>query len=802
MGSADDNISATSRETDPNDIKLYFHRDNLLDTSEPTSQTSAPHSFSVNSDIEFRLSPALFSNLNTIGRAKVGTQDALWLDVTIDYTILTGSVTLNINVIEEKSSSSSSTIASNSFAFDGSSTEDTFLIPFTGSKTDHTFSAGSVIKVNFSATVPTGASFRMSYDSANSPHGFIYLTSYQIGAMSLGAFHDDGTSGDFEPNARDHRVISFQGEVEDAFGGYDINMVTLDVPTLSQFPSGASATINAVNEKAHYIYNWSYPYGLPPGQYQVDATIQDNSGNTFSDSTTFTISSYGVHLHIVEPEKSNEKGKTVVFDLEVTNVGGASDTITLSASPSVSWPTQFSENSVSVGPNATRDVTLTVSIPNNADDNQHNTITVTATSNGDASKKMSTDAIATAMPASGFSFELLSDTPQEIEDGNTATYNFRLQNIGSNPETYVITIDDNPAPGWQVNLEGGDSVPPGTSYIRRESSLGKGGQLNLVLTVTASGPSTTTEDVIVSAAPKNDTGKAVSITTTTKLFKEGELELSLESQSIQTSEVIDASASVPSYEGLTYTVNVYNSGPEVAVSFDVTLPTLASNWEVTQPSDITVDEDSDKSVSFTVTPSSDAQANEGDGYTITFRATPTDGSSKSVKISVKAMVMQFYKIDVDMETKGSVSGDNQKVDYDISIQNKGNGIDVVSIIVSENEWDYQWSSVPLSAEMLGNLLKVSIGPGATTTVTLTFTSPDNTRNGDEDSAIVIVRSTNFQTTDDSTYKKFPITNKVEKSGGEAFMDAISDLWIPIVLVIAVIIIAAFIKIKLKEKQRR
>ncbi|UCH87938.1 MAG: hypothetical protein JSV49_06615 [Thermoplasmata archaeon] len=796
-GVEDAQTTQQSRESNLNDVKLYFHRNNIMNTNRPSNPATAYHGLGVDPSLEFNLNPSLYYDLRTIGKSKVGTQEALWLDLTVDYTVLGGnSADMTVRIFDD-----TNLIAENTFTFEGSSTEDTFLIPFTGTKTEHTFSAGSVIKINFTGDVPAGASVRISYDSSNSPHGFLYLTCDQVGDMSLGPFHHDGTTGDFEPNTPDNRVIKFEGEIEDAFGGYDISQVYLNCPTLTEFPDDAEATIQAVDSTAEYYYNWSYPYGLAPAQYTVEATIVDNSDNIYYDSTTFTISSYGVHIRIVEPEKSAEKGKSVVFDIEVTNTGGVYDTITLVASPALSWQTQFENNPIGLNANQTGDVTLTVSIPGTAEDNQHNSITITASSTNDGSKQMSGEAIATALAATGFTFELLSDAQQEIEDSETATYNFRLVNTGQQTETFIIAASYTTTSGWQVLLQGGTPMPPGSGEkIRHQTTLQTNGQLNIVLSVSANSPSTNSLDVTLKVTPTNDTGKAQQKTTTTKLLVQGGILMTVASVDDQTSQVVDPAASTPSYKPLMYTVNVENTGMEVTVSFDITMPSGASKWTVEKPSSITLDQDDDQDVSFSVTPNSDAQATEGDGHTITLRATPEGGSSvDSVKTTVLAKVAQFYKFEAEVESEKTVSGSNQDAEYQITVTNRGNGADTISIILYDNEWDYEWSSAPPSAEKLGNILKVTLDPNAFATIILTFTSPSDTRNGDKDEPLLVIQSEKFDTTQERTYKKFTLTTTVEKSSGEAFRDAMGKLWILIVLVIAVIIISVFIKVKLKEK---
>lgn len=796
----DDNVSAAvpdTRQDELKDIQLHFHRDNTMDTNPPSATAPTANALRDGSGMEFTLNPPLYSDLLVKGQAKVNNQEALILVLDTNYIpIGSSSATITINVIESRGSSNT-IIATNSFDLPH---EATMRIPFTGGKTEHTFSSQSQIKVNVTASVSGSPTVRITYDHESYP-GYLYVTCDQIGTMSLGAFRYDGTSGDFAPNKPDNRIMRLEGKVQDTFGGYDIDRVILNSPTLSAFPTDAEATVNAVNENAVYFYNWSYPYGIAPGQYSVMATIFDNTGNTYQDSTTVTIASYGVFLHIVEPEKADEKGKDVIFDLEVTNIGGNQDTFNLQSSQTLSWPIQFSTSSIGLAPNQTGDVTLTVSIPKNADDNQQNTISITATSSGNSGKKDTVDAIATALPASGFTFELVGSSTQEIEDTETATYNIKLTNTGDTTETFVVSIDDSPESGWQVTLEGGTPTSAGTGYIRREAILDENAQTSFVLRVTPSSPSIYTQVVEVSAFPKDDTGNFRRIKTTTKLSVQSDIQLIAEKTVLESS-VKDASASTPAYDDVKFRITVNNLGAEVTLSFDYILPNSARDWTVTKPSDITLAEGDDDIVTFTITPSSSAVADEAEGYTISLSATSSDSSVTS-KTTVFVKVKQFYKLEISVEDDKIATDNNQDLDYAINIVNRGNGNDVVTVNVDEDstDWDFELSSSSQGSEILGSVVKVPIGPGKSARVILTVNTGEDARNGEEDSIQFTVQAEKYTSSDILTYQKFTITTKMEKSGTTAFFDALTELWILIVLVIALIIIAMGIFIKLKEKER-
>ena len=70
---------------------------------------------------------------------------------------------------------------------------------------------------------------------------------------------------------------------------------------------------------------------------------------------------------------------------------------------------------------------------------------------------------------------------------------------------------------------------------------------------------------------------------------------------------------------------------------------------------------------------------------------------------------------------------------------------------------------------------------------LTITVDEDARNSDEDSITFTVQARKYASSDKLTYQAFTKTTKVEKSSSTAFFDAITELWILIVLVMWIIV---------------
>lgn len=86
-------------------------------------------------------------------------------------------------------------------------------------------------------------------------------------------------------------------------------------------------------------------------------------------------------ITILPEENSASPGEKVNFKVFVKNMGNVEDRYILTANDNRSWNPTLSDNSIEhIGPNAIKSVILTVSIPDNTEDNSRDKITLTATS--------------------------------------------------------------------------------------------------------------------------------------------------------------------------------------------------------------------------------------------------------------------------------------------------------------------------------------------------------------------------------------------------------------------------------------
>ncbi len=233
------------------------------------------------------------------------------------------------------------------------------------SATSHTIDAGDRIKVLVSASMNCGGGGFGNDSSARSFHdgecdawvafndidessqfSMLELNSNPVEGSQVKVHRPDSVWTDDEvdvwfPNdTPENRVMQFNLKVQDAFGRDDINTVRLTILD----PNGLTEEshtfdeneLDLDNDQTSYRaqFNWSYPVGLDPGDYDVDLEIVNIQGKTFLiDHDPVRLSGYGVSLahnlgrfvEYVAPDQST------VIPLELRHIGaGGNMTVELS----------------------------------------------------------------------------------------------------------------------------------------------------------------------------------------------------------------------------------------------------------------------------------------------------------------------------------------------------------------------------------------------------------------------------------------------------------------------------------------
>ncbi|MDT8304957.1 MAG: FixG Ig-like domain-containing protein [Anaerolineae bacterium] len=204
---------------------------------------------------------------------------------------------------------------------------------------------------------------------------------------------------------------------------------------------------------------------IPPGALttesdtvSVTATSQgDATKQAISQLTTLVLPVYSVRLS-PDQARGGLPGATVMYTLTVSNTGNRADSYDLDVAGNA-WPAVLSATSVAVAPGASAQFGVAVSIPPGALTTESDTVSITATSQGDATKSATAGLTTTVLPLFGVVLsggESLAGLP-----GATLTYTLTITNSGGTADSYGLGIAGN---SWATTLST-SSVPlaPGAS---------------------------------------------------------------------------------------------------------------------------------------------------------------------------------------------------------------------------------------------------------------------------------------------------------------------------------------------------
>jgi len=160
----------------------------------------------------------------------------------------------------------------------------------------------------------------------------------------------------------------------------------------------------------------------------------------------------GVRVEISPTENSSEPGENVAFRVIVTNTGNVADNYNLKVSDNSVWTLTLSENSISNVDNvASRTVTLTATIPENAKNGTRDNITVTARSMIDNTIENSASCTAHAIVTIGMGVEVtISPSEKTGLPGESLSFTVTIKNTGDADDSYDLTVNDDA--GWGATL--------------------------------------------------------------------------------------------------------------------------------------------------------------------------------------------------------------------------------------------------------------------------------------------------------------------------------------------------------------
>jgi uncharacterized membrane protein len=757
-----------------------------MDTEPPTTG-QPPISLSNGAEVEFTLTPPLFDNLEVIGKETEATIKGFWVDIQVQTFLVIGETSITIKVLDN-----TNVIAENTFYFDANSEEDDFKIPFNNPALQkYTFNKGHTIGVKINATISgTGAPEVLTVDS-NSNNGYLLLTCDQVTSITVGAYDSNDNAGEFYPNwpnSEDRKII-FKGDIIDKFGAYDIELIEIEVVGLTQKRT-ATYIYDDDSDSGYYENEWPYDKGIAPGKKIYNVYVTDNTGYEYVRSDTFTMADYGVFLECTNNSKYGFPGEDVPYLIDVHNIGGKSDSFALNAvSVPSSWTPGLSRSvskSLSAGDKET--ITMTVSIPESASENQECITTVTATSNNDNGQ---TDQIETLTVAKAvYSFTLDVDKNSDnIDPGDSTLFTFTITNDGEGLDTYDVFYEDDEPSGWDYDLAiSGSSIviEDGKHY---QVILDGGENINALLTVSTSvNPSVSTVSITLKVESENitdpgDKVKSELIRATTETGPPAPLTLS----STPTVRTADPGSSIDSNKLMVVYFDLNLENTAVATDYNVTVDTVLptpSGWifEFSQDS-FSMNAGSTKSVQLTVSLPERTMYND-DGYKFGVEADYDSQTTPQLELVVNIEKLVDAKLETS-ETAQKIDWESS-ADYQVIIKNLGN--------VKNEKLEIMYSGLPPDWKAELSSTSITLGDYNTSkSVTITITPPDDVKANDEANLEVFVETTSGKQIGES----ITFTTSVEKDFSAELSNFFNEFWIILVFVVVIIVITAVVYKRMK-----
>ena len=678
-----ESFSTRQSDDDLEEVKVYFHRDNTMDTL--YNDTIAPRVLPLNDgdEVEFTLNPELKRDLKVKGvnfAAKNGLE--VWLDARTP--VVGGDSTITINILENND-----IIATDSFTILTNDAQTLFRIPFTdGAKEYHTFSKGSIIRINLSVS---DAPVTIMYeDSSNNGYLSLYCDPIQENGISVSAHHRDGTTGAFYPNYPDEaqRYIEFRGTVKDAFGPYDVFNVTI---TMQGAFTGQEATYtyNAMDDDGKFSLEYTYPAGMTAKDYTYTAEVTINSGREFSKQNHLTMAEFGAYLECAEPNGEGVPNEVVTFEIDVYNIGGASDIIELVATPSptlTGWVASFQGGSKTdtLLPGEVDTKTLEVTVSATAGKNEECEVEVKGIPSNNKNYYLNPAINVVSLPNVGFEFNPPAILEKQLPtNGGYADYEFTLRNVGQESDIYTVTGGSPSDSGWSAEFYSPPSTATKVSNVEYQIELESYNDAKFTYRVTAEpNPSSKLMKLDVQATGTNATEKIVHTTKTTIESLPGELKLSAVND--QTTKEVTPDKPIDENDTMSVTFNLIAENEDQIETFSVNLDleNLPNDWDYSfSSSNFNVGPEKDKSFSLTLTIPSTTEADANDRYQFSVIAKYGDTEAN---LGLKVTIPEVFDIEITAEeTELEVEAGNTII-YELTVINKGNVVDEdVDITVTE-----------------------------------------------------------------------------------------------------------------------
>ena len=730
------NSKDEERSEEYHNINLYLKDDLSLDTAPPLNNTPSIIRLIDGDSVEFVSLRPLYGNLPVMGDT-VGTENCFEISVT---TIYTGNAdaSITIKILDGQTEIASSTFSDEEFR---SNPKKIFYIPEAAPERTYTFQKDNHIRIKMNVSIEDGPGpvldrvVTVSYDSTSTnTDSHLILFSQQIREITLDTYKDDVKTTDFEPNLPDSkRHLDVKGDVINIMGDYDIRAIEVIILDPEHVPIGnVSADIHTGEEddRVSFIARWEYDTGHPAGTYTVRLVVTDNSMNTVNSTLIFTMVRYGVYLTCDEYEKWGMAGSKVSIMIIVRNTGDREDIFTLEKEVVPSFWSASMDEEITVSGGTMETAELVATVPVNAKEGDVCSIDVTATSLNapDIEGSLPRSIKITAITQYMFTAELTGDSEKQVDNGNTVSYRFKVENVGDKDDSIIIEVPQPPR-DWTAEMEKGMvKISPNGSYPRiylLELPQGEEKTISLEITAPDAPTDNTRAELMIRFTSQNESLMTRSVTTitTTPTIVEERLELT-SGKSEGTSEY-DADGG--EFEPVRFDLEILNPGPrEWQAVIDIAHDNDYSDWEVDILDTLKIPPGSKKSFTVEIVPPEDEPATEqnekGGKFTVSAQVIGAEGQVLEDTAFLFVRVGKFYSFSFKVTGRSdtSVSKPGKESTFQLELSNQGNGIDEIRL---EHDDASNWG-IKFSAE------KVSIESGATETVTVTVVSPKDSEDGD------------------------------------------------------------------------
>ena len=198
--------------------------------------------------------------------------------------------------------------------------------------------------------------------------------------------------------------------------------------------------------------------GLLPGTYSGQLCLDSN--DLIKPSSLVTVSltviqQYGVDVAPSTAASAGDPGAVVSYTLQVTNTGAVNDIFDLAVSGNA-WNAQVSPTQVAVPAGGSAPVAVYVTVANTAMPNDTDTVTVTATSQGDALQHDA--AVLTTTANQIYKMDMWSPSVTLMSDpGKSVTYTLYVSNTGNVTGTFTFGAY---AYSWPMHMPGNVVIGP------------------------------------------------------------------------------------------------------------------------------------------------------------------------------------------------------------------------------------------------------------------------------------------------------------------------------------------------------